>query len=333
MAIFDLFKKRPKRDDEPDAIDQALAALTGGDAVAAFALLRPAIAYPAPLQDTAVFARAFAAFARIAQAISGEPFAALVTQASAQPNDAQALHDAAHEAYEQQLFDVAATLLVRANRLAPGSRQIVTEAAGALEVLLRYGEAALLVDASGLVESDSLCAYLSGFCWLMGGDRSKARRSLVRLAEVSEAKIVDMRTRLTGMLARADALAHAGLLSETSLSAWHMALNGTLLLHESPHGNPEPMHGRYAFVSDSQQLMHDGIERLRAVLGDAVPLRVVHAPDRASRIQTEALRRGLIIEKGGRQGCVLRFLPPLVIRDDEIDFAADAVAAAIHATA
>ena len=57
-----------------------------------------------------------------------------------------------------------------------------------------------------------------------------------------------------------------------------------------------------------------------------------HAPERASRIQTEALRRGLIIEKGGRHGCVLRFLPPLVIREDEIDFAAAALADAIRAT-
>nr|WP_269844791.1 aminotransferase class III-fold pyridoxal phosphate-dependent enzyme [Methyloprofundus sedimenti] len=39
----------------------------------------------------------------------------------------------------------------------------------------------------------------------------------------------------------------------------------------------------------------------------------------ASQIQAECLRRGLIVELGGRKGSVVRFLPPLIITSDEVD--------------
>lgn len=42
-------------------------------------------------------------------------------------------------------------------------------------------------------------------------------------------------------------------------------------------------------------------------------------PDMARRIQREALRRGLIVEMGGRFGSVVRFLPPLIVTDQQVD--------------
>jgi diaminobutyrate-2-oxoglutarate transaminase len=47
----------------------------------------------------------------------------------------------------------------------------------------------------------------------------------------------------------------------------------------------------------------------------------IHPPCRelARRIQSECLRRGLILELGGRQGSVVRFLPPLIATADEVD--------------
>ena len=56
-------------------------------------------------------------------------------------------------------------------------------------------------------------------------------------------------------------------------------------------------------------------------------------PEMTANIQRAALERGLIIEKGGRQGAVLRFLPPLIISYEQIDFALDALSKAILATA
>jgi diaminobutyrate-2-oxoglutarate transaminase len=55
-------------------------------------------------------------------------------------------------------------------------------------------------------------------------------------------------------------------------------------------------------------------------------------PERALRIQRAALERGLIIEKGGRKGAVLRFLPPLIISETQINFVAETVAEAIKCT-
>ncbi|MDT3777021.1 diaminobutyrate--2-oxoglutarate transaminase [Nitrospira sp. MA-1] len=43
------------------------------------------------------------------------------------------------------------------------------------------------------------------------------------------------------------------------------------------------------------------------------------APAIASKIQNEALRRGLILELGGRNNSVVRFLPPLIVTTEQID--------------
>lgn len=43
------------------------------------------------------------------------------------------------------------------------------------------------------------------------------------------------------------------------------------------------------------------------------------SPKMARRIQDECLRRGLIVELGGRSGSVVRFLPPLIVSRAEID--------------
>ncbi len=39
----------------------------------------------------------------------------------------------------------------------------------------------------------------------------------------------------------------------------------------------------------------------------------------AERIQAECLKRGLILETGGRHGCVMRFLPPLIVTEEQVD--------------
>jgi diaminobutyrate-2-oxoglutarate transaminase len=45
------------------------------------------------------------------------------------------------------------------------------------------------------------------------------------------------------------------------------------------------------------------------------------AGELAERIQTLALRRGLIVELGGRHDCVVRLMPPLNVTEDVIDTA------------
>jgi len=54
------------------------------------------------------------------------------------------------------------------------------------------------------------------------------------------------------------------------------------------------------------------------------------APDLARSLQTECLRHGLIVELGGRHGSVVRFLPPLIITDPQIDHVVEIFATAVQ---
>lgn len=51
----------------------------------------------------------------------------------------------------------------------------------------------------------------------------------------------------------------------------------------------------------------------------------------ASTIQAACLERGLVIELGGRHGSTIRFLPPLIITEAEIDHVAEIVDSAVRA--
>jgi diaminobutyrate-2-oxoglutarate transaminase len=54
---------------------------------------------------------------------------------------------------------------------------------------------------------------------------------------------------------------------------------------------------------------------------------------RARKIQQECFKRGLILEVGGRHGSVLRFLPPLIVTETEVDAIVEVVAQACGAVA
>ncbi|MDX6363844.1 MAG: diaminobutyrate-2-oxoglutarate transaminase [Streptomyces sp.] len=57
------------------------------------------------------------------------------------------------------------------------------------------------------------------------------------------------------------------------------------------------------------------------------------APDLASAVQQECLRRGLIVELGGRHASVVRLLPPLTITDEQTAAVLDRLADAVEAVA
>lgn len=75
-----------------------------------------------------------------------------------------------------------------------------------------------------------------------------------------------------------------------------------------------------------------GVEIVRPGMTDVLGHPLADA-DLANEIQRAALRRGLIIEKGGRHGAVLRFLPPLNITESQVSFAARAFKQAVDACA
>jgi diaminobutyrate-2-oxoglutarate transaminase len=53
------------------------------------------------------------------------------------------------------------------------------------------------------------------------------------------------------------------------------------------------------------------------------------AGEPARAVQARALRKGLILELGGRDDCVVRMLPPLNVTADVVDTACSILAAAI----
>ena len=55
------------------------------------------------------------------------------------------------------------------------------------------------------------------------------------------------------------------------------------------------------------------------------------APRLAAEVRAQALRRGLIVELGGRLDSVLRLLPPLTMTDDQAETVLDRLSDAIHA--
>lgn len=255
------------------------------DAQAAFAELRPALAYPTTLDD-AQMREALGVMRAIAEEIVGDHLAGVIGWARDHLDDPEALYDAAYALYEQKLHDLGATLLARANRLAPGSATIVTELSANLEALLLHPHAARVLRESGLVETDDMCAYLYGYNTLLSGDVEAARPIVARLAGHADAPIAYMGAQLAGMVARADAIRGAAPLDDRDLAGWHLAINGTVLLHLSPYGYEDAMRGRYAYVSDRYRLLREGLERLSHVLSVAqlAPPRVIALPDRSSRI-------------------------------------------------
>lgn len=54
-------------------------------------------------------------------------------------------------------------------------------------------------------------------------------------------------------------------------------------------------------------------------------------PLMARQIQAECMRRGLILELGGRHGSVVRFLPPLIVTAEQIDSICEIFQAAVNA--
>jgi diaminobutyrate-2-oxoglutarate transaminase len=51
----------------------------------------------------------------------------------------------------------------------------------------------------------------------------------------------------------------------------------------------------------------------------------------AGAVQREMLRRGVIVEVGGTDDAVVRFLPPLIITEEQVDKVAEAFGAALRA--
>jgi hypothetical protein len=261
-------------------------ALAKNDARAAFGALRAALEFPGQIDEPDRWSRALGLFARIAGALAGPELEQHARAVAAAPGDLQALFDCGYELIEAGLPGIAATVLTRAERLAPDDDNIVFELVPALEGCGRHAEACqVLRRHAALVEQDFMAAYLLAFNATMSADLDEARRLLPLLRKLVSPDQRWGLERIDGYLARAEAVRGSAPLDRADLRGWHFVLTGGLLLHLSPHG-ADVMRGRYAFVQDSEDLCLEGIRRVQAALGALAlrPPQVFVLDDRASAI-------------------------------------------------
>lgn len=86
------------------------------------------------------------------------------------------------------------------------------------------------------------------------------------------------------------------------------------------HGRLEQLQGRHACIGDVRgRGLMVGVELIDPQAGSDTLGYPIAASALASAVQAACLRRGLILELGGRHGSVLRLLPPLIITAAELD--------------
>lgn len=172
---------------------------------------------------------------------------------------------------------IAASILWRCLRLVGDSEEVVCELVSALESALAYGDAlAVLEDHAPLRARSFLCRYLYAFNAAMAGRLDLTRAALPALAPESPDNDA-MQDTIALIVERADRVAGAASLDARDLRGWHYVLTGGLVMHQSPYGFDEPMHGRYAWLADSLDRIATGLARVLP-LARALEVPCVYAP-------------------------------------------------------
>ncbi len=267
-----------------------LAALAKDEKDIAFQTLRSALHYgsDAMTGETETFADAMTVFTRVAEQFGNEEFASKVQTAAEKPEDVQSLYDLGYALYEESLFGVAASVLARADKIAPGEPGIVSELVCALESEGLNQEAVRTLNRyPNLASEHYLFSYLLSFNSLMAGDLAASRaasESLVGL-ETEDAHPF-MTARITELLKRAKQVESVCPLDENDLRGWHYVISGSILTMLSPHGYPAPMKGRYAYLQDTVENCKQGLENLQQIIAakQLQPERIYALPGRDSGI-------------------------------------------------
>jgi hypothetical protein len=262
-------------DDELAAI---AALISQGEDQAAFTRLRTSFGWPAGKAiDTAELPRWLAVLADLAARRGADPLAEITADVVRDPDNPDQLFDLGYALIDAGAPAVAATVLWRCLALVGESEEVVCELVSALESALAYPDAfTVLHDHAGLRTRSFLCRYLYAFNATMSGRLDVTRETIPSLDAVTPEEETMLAT-LEGFIARADKLTGVLPLDATDLRGWHYVLTGGLLVHQSPYGFDEPMHGRYAWLGDSHARIATGIERL-AKLARGMQLECVYAP-------------------------------------------------------
>jgi len=263
------------RDEEALAIEQMIEA---GEDHAAFGRLRACLGWPAgkAVQD-AELPRWLGLVSELARRRGADSVSELAIAAVADPDSPDQLYDLGYALIDAGAPDIAASILWRCLALVGESEEVVCELVSALESALAYSDAlAVLTEHAALRDRSFLCRYLFAFNAAMSGRLDLTREALPGLDPDSEEAEI-MAGTVAAIVARADRVAGATPLDERDLRGWHYVLSGGLLVHQSPYGFDEPMHGRYAWLADSLPRIATGLDRL-AKLVSALGLPCIYAP-------------------------------------------------------
>jgi hypothetical protein len=261
--------------DEPVAIAAMIAA---GDDRAAFDQLRAAFGWPngkaIPADE---LPRWLELLAELATRRGADPLAQLAGAAVRDPDSPDRLYDLGYALIDAGAPAIAAAVLWRCLALVGDSEEVVCELISALESALAYRDAvAVLEDHAALRARSFLCRYLYAFNAAMSGRLDVTRGALAQL-DPDSAETTALRDTIRGICERADRVAGACALDGRDLRGWHYVLTGGLVLHQSPYGFDDPMHGRYAWLADSLPRIATGLDRLAALVAP-LALPCVYAP-------------------------------------------------------
>jgi hypothetical protein len=280
-------------DDEARAIEDAIGTVDDQDA---FARVRARLGWPAGKSiGPAELPRWMNILAELAHRRGATQLADIAVQAVRDPDSPDRLYDLGYALIDAGAPAIAATILWRCLALVGESEDVVCELVSALESALAYDDAlAILVQHPTLRQHSFLCRYLYAFNAAMTG-RLDLTREVQPQLDPDSPETEHMAATIAGILARADRVAGACPLDTRDLRGWHYVLTGGVLLHQSPYGFDEPMHGRYAWLADSVARVATGLERL-AQLARPLALPCVYAaPDRSSEILAHAAAARLAI--------------------------------------
>jgi hypothetical protein len=260
---------------DPAAIAALIAA---GDDRTAFDQLRAGLGWPAGKAIPAgELARWLALLVELATRRGAEQLAELADATVRDPDSPDRLYDLGYALIDAGAPGIAAAVLWHCLALVGDSEEVVCELISALESALAYADAVrVLEDHTALRGRSFLCRYLYAFNAAMAGRLDVTRAQLPQLAPDSP-ETTGLAETIRGIVARADQVAGVCPLDALDLRGWHYVLTGGLLLHQSPYGFDDPMHGRYAWLADSAPRIATGLDRLAALIAP-LGLPCVYAP-------------------------------------------------------
>lgn len=321
----DLVNKMNKQEPSYDQLKQETLSYLPDNPREAFKKFRWILSYPGEYDisnDLLKLKDALIVFSQISQLIVNDEFALIVTDAANEcdneslPNRGSKLYKLGFELYEQHLFEIAATVLSAALKVAKNNATLQIKCIGELSASLEAAgrnESAIKVmeEYRDLVEKDGMLLYLLAFNYCWSGDLESAKKIFPKLQKCNIHE--SMLERIEGYLQRADVLKSAKkegsdekkddkkeeksetqqvqYLSNKDLRGWNFVFTGTILTHISPFGM-ESMSGRYAWVQDSEALILEGIHRLATILKELKisPKQVFAIPqDKPSNILAHAV--------------------------------------------